>query len=237
MALSEYMPYGAPELLDGARARMACSTLIASLTVAMLVSGLGAILARSVSNASSDPTDELRFVFDPPPLVTPVISLTPPSTAPAKPSIDPQALAVPVPDRVAPELDRTPPSLPDASNGASGRDAPEPSGRVGPLAPPDPDPAIDDFVVVDVYPSLVKSVDPIYPDLPRDAGIEGVVRVLMLVGLDGHVVRTMVAPGGSVLMLDAAALAAAGGCVFTPALTNNHPVKVWVSRSYRFSLH
>jgi len=38
-------------------------------------------------------------------------------------------------------------------------------------------------------------------------------------------------------MLDDAARAAALATVFTPALANGRPVKVWVERSYRFSLH
>jgi hypothetical protein len=49
--------------------------------------------------------------------------------------------------------------------------------------------------------------------------------------------RAIVAPKGSIPMLDQAALDAALTCVFTPALTNGHPVKVWVSQGYRFSLH
>ncbi len=129
--------------------------------------------------------------------------------------------------------------MPPAAADADGGTGHGPGGATrgdGAPAPP-ADPAIGDIVIVDVYPNLVTSVEPRYPDLAREAGVEGVVRVLMLVGLDGRVVRAVVAPGGSVLLLDEAALDAARGCVFTPALTNNHPVKVWVSRSYRFSLH
>ena len=237
MALSEYMPYGAPELLAGARARMVHSTLLANMAVAMLVTGLGAILAHGVTNAISGPAAERQFVLEPPPLVPPTNYQTPPSTTPAKPSTDPRSLPVPVPDRVAPEPDKAPPNLPETVDGIKGHDTVVTPGLIRPIAPPAADPSIKDVIVVDVYPTLVKSVDSIYPDLPREAGIEGVVHVLMLVGLDGHVTRAVVAPGGSVPMLDEAALAAALGCVFTPALTNNHPVKVWVSRSYRFSLH
>lgn len=237
MALSEYMPYGAPELLDGARARMARSTLFASLTVAALVSVLGAILAHSVTIAIIEPGEDRRYVLEPPPLVPPANYDTPRSTKLAKPSVDLPAIPVPVPDPVAPIQDPTLPGTLDEINGAKGPGAAEPAGHVGSIGLTTPEPAIGEFVVVDTYPALVKSIEPIYPDLPREAGIEGVVRVLMLVGLDGHVARAVVAPGGSVPMLDEAALVAARGCVFTPALTNNHPVKVWVSRSYRFSLH
>src|SRR5215471_272315 len=49
MALSDYMPYGAPELLDGASPRMARATFLASGLVAALVCCAGLI-------ASSRPT-------------------------------------------------------------------------------------------------------------------------------------------------------------------------------------
>jgi len=50
-------------------------------------------------------------------------------------------------------------------------------------------------------------------------------------------VRAIVRPGGSVPMLDDAAIGAALQCVFTPALANGRPVKVWVTQDYRFRLH
>jgi len=176
------------------------------------------------------------IVLLPPPLEPLPAVRTLPRSTPEPPKGDPEWTARPVPDIDAPpepepqtpaagEGERaTTPSEPDAAQGA------------GPAGPP-ADPAPDAFTVVDVYPQLLTSVEPRYPDLAREAGVEGVVRVLMLVGLDGRVVRAVVAPGGSVLLLDEAALDAARGCVFKPALTNDHPVKVWVSRSYRFSLH
>jgi protein TonB len=106
----------------------------------------------------------------------------------------------------------------------------------GTLAPPaDPQPGT--FVYADEMPAKIRCADAVYPDLARSAGVEGTVRVLMLVGLNGHVERAIIAPKGSVPMLDQAALDAALTCVFTPALANGHPVKVWVSQSYHFALH
>src|SRR5512144_1087361 len=45
MALSDYMPYGAPELLDGASPRMAQATFMASGLVAAIVCSLGLLIA------------------------------------------------------------------------------------------------------------------------------------------------------------------------------------------------
>ena len=237
MALSEYMPYGAPELLEGARQRMASSTAIATLTVAMIVCGLGSLLAHSTRTLAPEFPPLRTFVLLPPMLNPPVDAPRTILVAPAPASTHPQGLPVPVPDLVAPVLPADP-----ANPGETIVQSviPGPGGTtdlIGRVAPDGDFPGIHDYVYVDSVPNLVKGVEPVYPDIAREAGVEGVVRVLMLVGLDGRVMKAQVAPGGSVPMLDEAALVAARACVFTPALTNQHPVKVWVSRSYRFSLH
>ena len=237
MALSEYMPYGAPELLDGARDRMARSMLFASLAVALLVTAVGVVLTHGGTTIPIDPGWIDTTVFLPPPLDPPPAYEPLPPVTPAPPRYDPERIPRPVPDVLAPPEIESPPAEPRAGDGGTGG---PPAGAFpgdGHGGPPPPDPVIGVYQVIDVYPNLVTSVEPRYPDLAREAGVEGVVRVLMLVGLDGRVVRAVVAPGGSVPLLDQAALDAARGCVFTPALTNDHPVKVWVSRSYRFSLH
>src|SRR5262245_41972338 len=60
MALSDFMPYGAPELLEGASPRLARSTLLASGFVAVLIWCLGMVAAnRSVER-------ELPPVYVPP---------------------------------------------------------------------------------------------------------------------------------------------------------------------------
>jgi protein TonB len=108
-------------------------------------------------------------------------------------------------------------------------------GTLEPSVSDDPDP--NTFVWTDELPQLVRSVKPFYPDLAREAGVEGTVKLQLLVGLDGRVLRAIVRPGGSVPMLDQAAIDAALRCVFTPALANGRPVKVWVTQDYRFRLH
>jgi protein TonB len=144
---------------------------------------------------------------------------------------------VPVPDRVAPEDIQDTPPLPGVPGTPNGHDTVAPESHGVPVLPPEQDPEPGVYVAVDELPYPIHCAEARYPDLAREAGVEGTVRVLMLVGLEGRVERAIIAPGGSVLMLDEAALAASRQCVFTPALTNNHPVKVWVARNYRFSLH
>jgi protein TonB len=235
MALSEYMPYGAPELLAGSRSRMARATLAASLAVAMLVSGLGAILNRGGTTITLEPFAGPIVLL--PPAELPKNYETPPPVQPAPPLSHELLTPVPVPDRVAPQDIPDTPSLPGAPGMQNGHDTAAPESHGVPMLPVEKDPEPGVFVPVDELPVAVQCAEAHYPDLPREAGVEGTVRVLMLVGLDGRVERAIIAPGGSVPMLDEAALAASRECVFTPALTNNHPVKVWVARNYRFSLH
>ena len=239
MALSDYMPYGAPELLDGARSRMARSTLLASLTVAMLVSGVGAILDHGVTTITFEPPGANADTLLSPPIDAPQEYRTPPPVRPAAPPTDVDATPVPVPDAAAPPDEiRDAPPLPDvpAGDGPPGAISMTMRGTgMGPATPRDPEPG--EIVIVDELPNPIRCGEARYPDLAREAGVEGVVRVLMLVGLDGRVQRAIIAPGGSIPMLDEAALAASRQCVFTPALANGHPVKVWVSRNYHFTLH
>ena len=76
---------------------------------------------------------------------------------------------------------------------------------------------------------------PAYPDIAREAGVDGTVMVQALVGKDGRVKDTRVVK--SIPMLDASALTAVKQWVFKPALSNNKPVAVWVAVPVRFTLH
>ncbi|MEQ1833341.1 MAG: TonB family protein [Candidatus Eisenbacteria bacterium] len=238
MALSEYMPYGAPELLAGAEARLARATGVASLAIALLVGLVGAVGLRVMSRAASPAPDARIVEFLPPIDLHELLTWTPPSGTPPA-TADPHAEVRPLPGRpddIEPVFADTRPTL--ASGAVAGPAGPIGAVPAGPIVvAPEDDPPAGTFVFAEEYPNLVRCEEPRYPDLAREAGVEGTVHVLVLVGLDGRVRNAVIAPGGSVPMLDEAALVAARTCVFTPALVGAHPVKVWVSRRYRFRLH
>jgi protein TonB len=96
-----------------------------------------------------------------------------------------------------------------------------------------PDP--DTIKVVEKEPHLVEGPAPVYPQLAREAQIEGTVIVRVLVGKDGKVKETLLVRSAHDL-LDRAALAATRDYVFTPAVQNGRPVAVWVSIPFRFRL-
>ena len=95
-------------------------------------------------------------------------------------------------------------------------------------------PRVDAFVAVEHEPELVFMQRPEYPEIARDAGIEGSVLVRVLVAADGTVRQATVLRG--VTGLDEAALAAVATAVFRPARQQGLPVAVWVIVPIQFSL-
>ena len=95
-------------------------------------------------------------------------------------------------------------------------------------------PAPEDIVVVEREPQLIAMQPPAYPEIAREAGVEGTVLVRVLVDNQGTVRDCILLQ--SVLGLDEAALAAAGTAVFRPALQQDKPVAVWVVLPLSFRL-
>ena len=96
--------------------------------------------------------------------------------------------------------------------------------------PPSPEP-----LAPDVEPVLVRFVEAEYPPAALQAGREGTVLLELLVTAEGVVdsvrVLTGLAPD-----LDAAAVRAAAGCGFTPAVVSGDPVPVFLQFAYTFSV-
>jgi protein TonB len=90
--------------------------------------------------------------------------------------------------------------------------------------------------LVDELPMPTVRVKPLYPDIAREVGVEGLVLVYALVGRDGRPREVRLDPEKHVPLLDAMALEAARQWRFEPAVTGGHPVAVWVSLPFRFSL-
>jgi len=91
------------------------------------------------------------------------------------------------------------------------------------------------FDVFDERPVVIKQVYPVYPELARQAELEGV--VVLKVGIDefGQVKEALVLE--SVRGLDEAALDAIYQWRFRPGKQSDVPVPVWIVVPFRFSLH
>jgi protein TonB len=232
------MPYGASELLADQDERMARATLTAMGLIALAIAVAGTIAALAPHERGIPfVLPAIRHPLLPPPSITQPAQAFAPPAAPS-PHAVPHAIPVPTPDAQillppAPATRGSGTDLGKSGPAVPGNDEISPQQGDGEGVRPQP----QDFVYVDELPVLIKSAPITYPDMARDAGVEGRVVVLMLVGKDGHVLDVRVDPKHSVPMLDAAALDCARSCVFKPALSSDHPVMVWVQRPFEFRLH
>jgi periplasmic protein TonB len=233
VSLYEFMPYGAPELKEVARKYMVRSVMVGSaawILLFLLSLGTSAFL-RARPKEVSVVVVPYRELAAPPPLTQ---NEPPPQVAVAQPVAPPTVgVAVPVPDAEAPP-EQTIASQEEISQTTPGIDS---EGDKIVVAPPSQEelPKYGDYVYVEELPEAISKPAPAYPDIAREAGVDGTVLVQALVGKDGKVKDTRVVK--SIPMLDASAVAAVKQWVFKPALSNNKPVAVWVAVPVKFTLH
>ena len=111
-----------------------------------------------------------------------------------------------------------------------------------PPSPPPPPPAAvsggdalpkyDHFVYVEVLPEAIHRVQAQYPDLAREAGVDGTVLLQALVDSTGHGADVRVVR--SIPMLDAAAVVRQW--VFRPATSYGRPVAMWTPVPVKFEV-
>ncbi len=234
VTLYEFVPYGAPELLEVGEAYLTRALAAASTGLVVLFAiaiATSAWLARH-AGVSLDPSSVV-ITLAPPPTLDPLPALP---AQPTAPRVSPPVAAhpVPVPDQSA-APDQLIVSQDELRRAHPGETRADDGGGVT-FAPPADEvvPGVKDFVYYDEPPAVVTQAMPVYPDLAREAGVDGTVMLRVLVGKDGRVKDVRV--DRSVALLDEAAVAAARQWVFTPALSNGHPVMVWVAVPVRFSL-
>lgn len=86
-------------------------------------------------------------------------------------------------------------------------------------------------------PILVRRVEPTYPALARRRGVEGEVRVAVLVDASGGIQQTVVTFSSALdLGFEAAALEAARKATFQPAEMGGKAVQAWIELTYTFRL-
>jgi protein TonB len=102
--------------------------------------------------------------------------------------------------------------------------------------PTGPEIEIVPYYKVEVKPQPINIPLPQYPELARQAGIEGQAVVKALVDVDGSIMAVQILKSSGNQLLDEAALAAARKSKFTPAKQRDKFVRVWVSIPIRFHL-
>ena len=109
----------------------------------------------------------------------------------------------------------------------------EPLDELPPPPPPEED-EVFEFFAVSEKPEIQHKEKPVYPDLARKAGIEGIVVVTVTIGKTGLVEDARIFK--SLPMLDEAALSAARKCKFKPAKQRDKFVKVKMNIPFHFKL-
>ncbi len=226
--------YGAPELKAVAQRFLIRALIFAIIAHGVVIGGIKLYNYIMAKREKERPVVLAKFKVLAPP---PSLSKTPPPTAVATQAVAPPSVGVPmpVPDAEAPkeqtiatqqEIQSFNPNQTDAGSGD----------EIVISAPQeDESPKIGEFVYYEDPPTLVSMPKPDYPELARDAQLEGTVKVQALIGKDGIVKRTQVTK--SVNLLDDAAVKAVTASRWKPAMNNNKPVEVWVEVPVKFSLN
>ena len=117
----------------------------------------------------------------------------------------------------------------DAGEGGSGT-------TVAGYMPPAPEQA-QEFMAFDEAPVLLRAQNPQYPDLARQAGIEGTVLLDVLVDEEGKVLEVSVIQSDVTSAMEKSAEEAAKHFLFKPAKQRTVPVRAHVAVPIRFKLH
>ncbi|MBN2801970.1 MAG: TonB family protein [Deltaproteobacteria bacterium] len=242
--------------------RWVLSVIFISLLIHWGLFAGGNLYAESAPKVSYD-AGIVEFVTPPPPAEPPVPEVEPVPKAEDIPR--PEKVRRPRPNTAAPEPEpETPPakpvfgvtadSLAGGDSGVSVRvgntlekemEKEAPPKNVAPLAsvkePPDTPVSVEELLKpVPVY-SLSKSpgfktkVEPVYPKAAREADVEGVVELEVLIDARGMVrkIKVLSSPG---YKLERAAIIAVSKSVFTPGMVGGKAVPVKIKIPYRFVL-
>lgn len=230
------LQYGAVELKSVAQKYMMIG-LIAGILICF--SGVGTYHLAVWLNEDEEPIHTVRIVkytdLGPPPSLT---NQAAPAVAVSGPAVRPSiGVPVPVPDAevspeqtIASQTELSQQSAPVIDAGANAGEA-----KIEQDLKIDDDTAPPDFVPYEKEPTVVKRVEPKYPDLALRAGLEGNVFVKVWVDKEGKV-RKVVLLKSDAPIFEEAAINAAKQWVFTPAVMQKGPVSVWVSIPFRFRL-
>jgi protein TonB len=242
MTIAEFVPYvtrgyGAVELKAAYQKNM-----FRGLTAGILVVGatVGSYYVPQLFADDEEPVRMVRILkytdLGPPPSLqqttaAPSVAV---SSAAVKPSV---GIPVPVPDaEVSPEqtiatqqeLSQAVGPVGEGSN-TGGNLAIEQDIKIEDNEPP------PDFVAYEKEPTVVRKIEPKYPEIALRAGLEGNVFLKVWVDKEGKVRKAVILKSDAEIF-NQAAQSAALQWVFTPAVMQKGPVSVWVSIPFRFRL-
>lgn len=237
-----FISYGAFELKRSYQKNLGLGVILAGLLHIVIIGGF--LLYSHASTKLPEAKAVIRIKSLAELAAPPSLSQTQaPQIAVAAPSVAPPSVGIPeaVADKEAPEevtiasqaelgkmQDLSATSI--ASGGSGDSIAVE-------IAPEEYLPPPGEFVPYDEGPVIINQVKPEYPPLARQAGIEGVVWVEVLIDKKGIVRDVRVTkPSGASAGFEESATKAAYQTKWKPAISNNQPVAVRVAYPVRFTL-
>jgi protein TonB len=232
--------YGAIELKKSYQANFAKGVLFAAVLHFVLIGGPMLFAYLTQEDVENIPVITIRSVADlaPPPSV----QARPPQVQVEAPKVAPPSVGIPKPvadELVTEEVNiATRQELATLVNPATVQGS---GGENAALVIDIPDeeflPGASDFVAVEQEPVVVKRIQPDYPEMARQTGLEGMVVVRILVFKDGTVKDVIVVrPSGTSVGFEEAAIAACKQWIFKPAIQNQKPVSVWVNYPIKFTI-
>ena len=112
-----------------------------------------------------------------------------------------------------------------------------------PVIPPPPPSMDEDFIAFDDPPELLEAASPVYPDIARSAGVEGLVVVIVLLDEAGNVISAEIAPFGSLRTETTTSVSSittpvrrSSGCVTTSTEAPSRPWPANLTAGGRFRL-
>jgi TonB family protein len=87
------------------------------------------------------------------------------------------------------------------------------------------------------YPLYKENTPPVYPEIARVSGYEGIVLVFAEIMPDGHVGNIKIRKSSGYAILDQSAIEAVKPWKFEPAKKSGSPFKMWVELPIKFILH
>ncbi len=178
----------------------------------------------------------LMFVF------SPVFDVTPY----ALPVVDDPMVVEEVPDfhyatvvvtKAPNDLDPSPFSSPDPTDEPRPpTPVPPPTDITGEFRPGPAKAVASRLVFFEELPEMLREVVPEYPNLAREAGIEGTVMIRALVNAEGAVERVEILWSDATEGMEQSALEAALTCRFVPGKQRGRPVRAWMSIPFEFRL-
>jgi len=82
---------------------------------------------------------------------------------------------------------------------------------------------------------VIRATSPEYPEIARQAGLEGVVEATFVVGKSGRVTEIIELTGPDIFL--EAVLAAIDQMLYAPAIQNYYPARIMVRMTFRFQLN